>query len=299
MRALITAGGKGTRLRPITNAINKHLVPIANKPMLLGAIENVAAIGVKEVVININQGDQEISEVLGDGSIWNVQITYIEQDEPRGLGHVLQLAEPYLAGDDFVFYYGDNVLAGGLKPHVKAFKKSQSNCHLCLVRVDNPQQFGVAVVKDDQVLATIEKPTSFVSDLAITGIQFYDQTIFEAIKHVKPTPPKPPRTISEMDIPPANQWMLDHGYKISYSEITGWWKDTGKISDLLEASRLMLDQVGKEIKGEVDDKSDVSGRVTIAKSARINGSRIRGPVVIAENCIIEDSYIGPYTSIDR
>lgn len=297
MRALITAGGRGTRLRPITYTLNKHLVPICNEPLLMRSIRNAAEVGIQEIIININAGDEEIPAVIGDGEKWGVNIRYVEQHEPRGLAHVLLLAKEYLQDDTFVFYYGDNVLAGGLQQHVDAFKKAGSNCHLCLSRVEHPEQFGVAVVDGDRVKTTVEKPKEFISDLAITGLQFYDQEIFEAIKHIKPTPPKPPRTIAEMDIPPANQWLIDQGYHVSYSIITDWWKDTGKPQDMIEANKLIMDEQQENIQGVVDSESKVDGVLALGKNSKVVNSKIVGPVVIGDDCLIENSTVGPYCSI--
>lgn len=297
MRALITAGGRGTRLRPITNTINKHLVPVCNKPLLFQAIENVRAIGIEEVLININADDQELPVIVGNGAQFGVKISYLRQESPLGLGHVLKLAEPHLKGQPFVFYYGDNVLAGGLSKHRARFESLGANCHLCLVKVEDPSQFGVAVVEGDKVIRTVEKPAEFVSDLAITGIQFYDDSIFEAIRHVRPTPPKPPRTVAEMDIPPANQWLIDHGYKVTFSEITGWWKDTGRPRDLIAANRLLLDYVESQQLGDVDVASTLRGKVAIGEGATIINSVIEGPVVIGARAVIRDSRIGPNVSI--
>ncbi len=299
MKAVLTAGGRGTRLRPITHTMNKHLVPICNKPLLFHALKKVADIGVTDVVISINQGDEEIRQIVGDGSVFGVSITYVEQDQPRGLAHVLRLAEPFIGDEPFVFYYGDNVLAGGLELYAQQFKENASNCHLCVVRVAEPEHYGVAVVEGDRVKKAVEKPQTFISDLAITGIQFYDSSIFEAIKHVRPTPPKAPRTIAEMDIPPANQWLIDQGYKVTYSEVTGWWKDTGKPKDLLEASRLLLEHLDVLHFGSVDEASVITGMVSTGKNTQIIDSRITGPAIIGDDCVIIGSMIGPNVTISN
>ncbi|HNT30513.1 MAG TPA: glucose-1-phosphate thymidylyltransferase [bacterium] len=297
MKALITAGGRGTRLRPLTHTLNKHLVPICNKPLIIHAIEKVRAAGITDVIININAGDTEIRQVLGTGSDWGITITYIEQDEPRGLGHVLLLAESHIGTEPFIFYYGDNVLAGSLQPYIDEFLKQESDCHLCVVKVTEPSQYGVAVTDGKQVIRTVEKPSEFISDLAITGIQLYRSTIFEAIRHVKPTPPKPPRTIAEMDIPPANQWLIDNGHRVTYSEITGWWKDTGKPEDLLEASRLLLEMIETEAAEDPGKGNELSGKVIIGKQAEVSETRIIGPVIIGDGCKMHQACIGPYVTI--
>lgn len=296
MKALITAGGRGTRLRPLTHTQNKHLLPIANKPIIFYAIEDVVNAGVKDIIISINKNDSEVPKAVGNGSKWGVNITYQEQEAPLGLGYVLKIAEPLIGGEEFIFYYGDNVFTGDLKSHIDKWKKEKSNFHLCLVKVPDPERYGIAVVEGKRVIKTVEKPTEFIGNLAITGIQFYDSSIFEAIKHIKPTPPKAGRTIAEMDIPPANQWLIDNGYKASYSVIDGWIKDTGKPEALLSANRLVLETIKEELNGEIIE-SHIEGNVKIGNGSVIKNSHLRGPVVIGDNCLIENAYIGPYTSI--
>ena len=296
MKAVITAGGRGTRLRPLTHTKNKHLLPIANKPIIFNAIEDVANAGIKEILININAGDAELPKAVGDGSRWGINITYQEQKEPKGLGHLLKMAENFVGNEEFVFYYGDNVFTGGLQEHIDKWKKSKTNFHLCLVKVPDPERFGIAVIDGDKIKTTVEKPKNYISDLAITGIQFYDHNIFEALKHIKPTPPKAGRTIAEMDIPPANQWLIDNGFNASYSIINGWWKDTGKPETLLDANRLVLESFEERIEGKLKTTKTI-GTVVVAKSAKIINSELKGPLIIGKNVVIEDSYIGPNTSI--
>ena len=296
MKAIITAGGRGTRLRPLTHTKNKHLLPVANKPMIYYAIEDVAEAGIKEVLININAGDTEVPNSVGDGKKWGIQITYQEQLEPKGLGHLLQSAEKFIGNDKFVFYYGDNIFTGNLPHYIKQWEKEGTNFHLCLAQVADPERFGVAVVDNNRVVRTVEKPKDYISSLAITGIQFYDHTIFEALKHIKPTTPVDGRTIAEMDIPPANQWLIDNNYTASYSIIDGWWKDTGKPETILEANRLVLEKLVKKVEGTITE-SKIEGNVEVPKTSSIKNSVIRGPVVIGENVHIENAYIGPFTSI--
>lgn len=296
MKALITAGGRGTRLRPLTHTQNKHVLPIANKPIIFYAIEDCVQIGIKDIIISINKGDTELPGVAGDGSRWGINITYQEQDAPLGLGFVLKIAEPLIKNDDFVFYYGDNIFTGGLKKHVQKWKKEGTNFHLCLVKVHDPERFGVALTEKNRVVTTVEKPQNFVSDLAITGIQLYDKRIFEAIKHTKPTPPKAGRAIAEMDIPPANQWLIDNGFTASYSIINGWWKDTGKPESLLSANQLVLETTKGKIEGVLNE-STIEGKVQVGKGSLIENSVVRGPVVIGKDCVIKNAYIGPFTAI--
>lgn len=297
MKAVLLAGGKGTRLRPLTHTHNKHLIPIANKPMLLHGFEALIEAGIKDIVVNVPEDDKEVQPLIGDGSKWGVKVVYTYQDAPRGLAHALSLAESHIGGEDFVFLYGDNVFAGGLKRHIDKFYEEKVDFMLCLVKVPDPERFGIAEIKDGKVIRTVEKPKEYISDLAITGIQIYTSCIFTAIKHIKPTPPKPPRTIPEMDIPPANQWLLDNGYKCTYSIITGWWKDTGKPEALLEANKLVLEYMKAKIEGYIDKRTKVEGIVVLGGGSEISESEIKGPVIIGKHCRVLRSKIGPHVSI--
>ncbi|MBI5194530.1 MAG: glucose-1-phosphate thymidylyltransferase [Nitrospirae bacterium] len=296
MKALITSGGKGTRLRPITHTSNKHLIPIANKPMIHFAIEAVAGAGIKEIgiVYNPDTGD-EIKKALGTGSQWGVNFTFILQESPAGLAHVVKVAQDFIGNDPFVFYLGDNVVVGGIKRFIDDFEREKSNCHLVLSKVNDPERFGVPDIKDGKIISVEEKPEKPKSRYAVTGIYIYDATVFEAVNNIKPS------ARGELEISDAHDYLIQKGYNIGYSEITGWWKDTGKPEDLLEANRLTLDRIiGDDdpvIAGDVDDDSDIAGKVIIEKGARIINSSIRGPVIIGENTVIENSYIGPFTSI--
>jgi glucose-1-phosphate thymidylyltransferase len=291
MKALIASGGRGTRLRPITHTQNKHLIPIANKPILYYAIEAAVEAGIKEIGIVHNADSLEVPNYIGDGSKWGVNITYIPQSVPGGLAQVVQLAENFISGDKFIFYLGDNMLVGGVKRFVEEFEKSGCNCYLTLAKVKDPERFGVPEIRNRKIIRVDEKPKKPKSNYAVAGIYLYDHTIFDAVKSLKPS------ARGELEISDAHTLLIKRGLKVGYAEITGWWKDTGKPTDLLEANRLILDNVEAHIDGIVDRLSDVAGRVVIDKSARISKSKIRGPVIIGKDCFIEDSYIGPYTSI--
>lgn len=296
MRALITAGGRGTRLRPLTYTSNKHLIPIANKPMIHYALEAIAAAGIREVGIAINPDTGgEIQKALGDGGSWGLGITYILQEAPLGLAHVVQVAEPFLRREPFVFFLGDNVVVGGIRQFVERFVARGDQCHLVLARVRDPQRFGVAEVVGERVVRVMEKPARPASDYAVTGIYVYGPAIFEAVRGIRPS------ARGELEISDAHQYLLDHGSQVGFSEITGWWKDTGKPEDLLEANRFVLDQVldgkGPIIHGAVDAASDVAGKVVVEAGAKVIASHIRGPVVIGKDAVIERSYIGPFTSL--
>jgi glucose-1-phosphate thymidylyltransferase len=291
VKALIASGGRGTRLRPITHTQNKHLIPIANKPILFYAIETVVEAGITEIAIVHNADSEEVPKFVGDGSRWGARITYIPQERPGGLAQVVALAEPFIQNEKFVFYLGDNMVVGGIRRFIEEFEKSGVNCFLTLAKVKDPERFGVPEIRDGRIVGVEEKPKAPKSQYAVSGIYLYDHHIFEAVKQLKPS------ARGELEISEAHQYLIDHGYALGYAEITGWWKDTGKPSDLLEANRLVLDSLQPHIEGDVDKQSDVAGKVVIEAGTKIINSKIRGPVVIGRNCIIENSYIGPFTSI--
>lgn len=291
MKALIASGGRGTRLRPITHTRNKHLIPIANKPILHYAIEAAADAGITEVAIVINADSDEVPQAIGDGSRWGIHITYIPQLTPGGLAQVVALAEGFVGTDQFIFYLGDNMVVGGVQRFIDEFLKSGCNCYLTLSRVKDPERFGVPEIRDGRIVSVEEKPKQPKSSYAVAGIYLYDHHIFEAVKAITPS------ARGELEISDAHQYLIDKGYKVGFAEITGWWKDTGKPTDLLEANRLVLDNISPDIQGEVDDRSTIAGKVIVQRGARIVNSVVRGPAIIGEHCVIEDSYIGPFSSI--
>jgi glucose-1-phosphate thymidylyltransferase len=291
LKALIASGGRGTRLRPITHTRNKHLIPIANKPILHYAIEAAADAGIKEVAIVINADSDEVPRAIGDGSRWGIRITYIPQLTPGGLAQVVALAEEFVGKDQFIFYLGDNLVVGGVRRFIDEFLRSGCNCYLTLSRVKDPERFGVPEIRDGRIVSVEEKPKQPKSSFAVAGIYLYDHHIFEAVKAITPS------TRGELEISDAHQYLIDKGYKVGFAEITGWWKDTGKPTDLLEANRLVLDNITPDIQGEVDDRSTIAGKVIVERGARIVNSVVRGPAIIGENCVIEDSYVGPFSSI--
>ena len=293
MKALLTAGGHGTRLRPITYTQNKHLIPIANKLMLKYAIDYLKESDIYEIGIIVNANDESIINAFGDGKNYGVEITYIEQDQPLGLAHVVKISQSFIGNDDFIFYLGDNILIGGVKSFINDFKKMKSNCHLVLSQVPDPSRFGVADIVDNQIVNIQEKPISPRSNLAVTGIYLYDSNIFEAVNNIKPS------KRGELEISDAHQFLIENGYEVSFSEITGWWKDTGQPSDLLDANCLVLDNIKSQNNGNIDDMSKMTGEVIIGKNSSIINSIIKGPVIIDNDCTIKDSYIGPYSSIGK
>jgi glucose-1-phosphate thymidylyltransferase len=291
LKALIASGGRGTRLRPITHTQNKHLIPIANKPILYYSIEAAAEAGIKEIGIVHNADSMEVPNYVGDGSKWGVKITYIPQEVPGGLAQVVMLAEKFIGNDKFIFYLGDNMVVGGIKRFVDEFERSKCNCFLTLSKVKDPERFGVPEIRDGRIVGVEEKPKKPKSRFAVAGIYLYDNHIFEAVKALKPS------ARGELEISDAHQYLIDKGYLVGYTEITGWWKDTGKPADLLEANRLILDAITSRVDGNVDAQSDVAGKVIIEAGAKIVNSKVRGPAIIGKNCVIENSYIGPFTSI--
>ncbi|MBU1167229.1 glucose-1-phosphate thymidylyltransferase [Patescibacteria group bacterium] len=295
MKGLIAAGGHGSRLRPITFTLNKHLIPLANRPMIFHALDKMAEAGIKEVGININPGDKSIEAACGDGKKWKMKITYLEQKGGAlGLAHIVKNAEKFIKKDDFVFYLGDNIILGGIKRFISKFEKEKLDCLLALSRVPDPERFGVPEIDDNgRIIRVVEKPSNPKSPFAVTGIYVYDNKIFEAVKNLKPSPR------GELEISDAHQYLIDHGYKVGYEEITGWWKDTGKPGDLLEGNQLLLSDIQRDLDGVTSDPYvQIQGKVNIGKNSKILGrSYIRGPVTIGEGVIIRDSYVGPFTSI--
>jgi glucose-1-phosphate thymidylyltransferase len=296
MKALLTAGGRATRMRPITHTLNKHIIPLANKPMIWYALEKIAACGIKDVVINVNPGENELQRWVGDGSRWGLNLTYLEQEGgPKGLAHIIKNAQPHLGDEPFLFYLGDNIILGSITEFVKEFETRKLDCMLALSRVRDPQRFGVPIIENGRIMKVLEKPAVPPSDFAVTGIYVYSPKIFEAASSIAPS------ARGEYEISDAHTWMIEQGHEVGYKEITGWWKDTGKPEDLLEGNALLLaemlqNDVAQE--GVVDGAALIQGRVKIGKGTIIGPKcLIRGPVVIGENCVIENSFIGPYTSI--
>ncbi len=291
MKALIASGGRGTRLRPLTHTQNKHLIPIANKPILHYAIEAAVDAGIRQIGIICNADNDEVQSAIGNGKRWGVKITYIPQKSPLGLAHVVKISQKFIGKDNFVFYLGDNMVVGGIRRFIEEFEKSGCNCFLTLSRVKDPERFGVPEIKNGKIVRVDEKPKNPKSQFAVAGIYIYDHHIFEAVKNIKPSPR------GEYEISDAHTYMIRKGYNVGYSEITGWWKDTGKPTDLLEANRLILDNVQPRSDGSVDPASTIAGKVIIEEGASVVNSVIRGPAIIGKGCVIENSYIGPFTSI--
>jgi len=294
MKAIILSGGKGTRLRPLTYSGAKQLVPVANKPILFYCIENIVQAGIKDVGIIISpETGQEIMNAVGDGSRWGIAVKYIVQDVPGGLAHAIKTAKDFLADSSFVMYLGDNLIGTRIDTFVKEFQNNSPEALILLKEVENPKQFGVAEVnKEGKVLRLVEKPEVPPSNLALVGIYIFSPRIHEAIDRIRPS------GRGELEITDAIQELINMGCNVESFILDMWWLDTGKKDDMLTANVIVLDELLKAgIDGQVDDKSNILGRVFIGKGSVVKESKIRGPVVIGENTLVENSFVGPYTSI--
>lgn len=294
MKGLVLSGGHGTRLRPLTHTSAKQLIPVANKPVLFYALEDVRECGITDVVLILAKHSQEdIRKAVGDGTQFGMKTTYRVQDKPRGLAHAVKIAQDHLKDDPFVMYLGDNILKEGITDLCNQFKSSNSAALIAVTRVKDPQRFGVVEIEDGKVVRLVEKPKFPKSDLALAGIYFFRSTIFEAIDQIKPS------ARDELEITDAIQKLVDMGYDVDYKEVTGWWKDTGKPEDILEVNQLLLKEIKKEIHGKVEDDVIINGEVIIGENTLIkSGSKLLGPIIIGKNCVIgPDTYVGPYTSV--
>lgn len=296
MKALITAGGRATRLRPLTYTWNKHLIPIALKPMIFYALEKISETGIRDVGIIINPGDNNIKQAVGDGGKWGVRINYIEQTGgPKGIAHAVKTAEPFLGQDPFLFYLGDNIILGGIKRFIEKFERENLNCLLSLARVRDPQRFGVPEIVGGKIVKVEEKPKNPKSDFAVTGIYIYDKSFFDAFSRISPS------ARGEYEISDVHSELITSGAQVGYEEITGWWKDTGKPEDLLEGNQLILQELSRREMpnlGEAHPEAVIQGAVAMGRGTKIGaGTVLRGPLVIGEDCLVEKSYVGPYTSV--
>ena len=298
MKGLILSGGEGTRLRPLTHTRAKQLVPIANKPILFYGIEDMAAAGITDIAIVVGDTHQEIQDAVGDGSGFGVNVTYIRQEAPLGLAHCVLIAQDFLGDDCFVMYLGDNMLEQGLAEFVEQFEQerergaSLSQAQILLTPVENPSSFGVAELgPDGDVVNLVEKPADPPSNLALVGVYIFDNSIHDAVAAIEPS------ARGELEITDAIDWLIQNGHRVSHQLLDGWWIDTGKKDPLLECNRLVLDTMVRRVEGAVDDASKVEGRVVVSEGAKIVNSTVRGPAVIGANTRIENTFIGPYTSI--
>jgi glucose-1-phosphate thymidylyltransferase len=291
LKGLILSGGKGTRLRPITHTSAKQLVPVANKPVLFYAIEAMAAAGIEQVgIIIAPETGEEIRRAAGDGSRFGVELTYILQDEPAGLAHAVLTAEPYLGDSPFVMYLGDNLLQGGIEDLVASFREHQPDALILLTPVPDPQSYGVAELSEGKVVRLVEKPPEPRTNLALVGVYMFTSSVHAAAKAIEPS------ARGELEITDAIQHLVDQGRRVEPHIVKGWWKDTGRLDDMLAANRLVLDTIQTRVEGELID-SQVDGRVVIEAGARLERSSVRGPAIIGAGARLTDCYIGPYTAV--
>ncbi|MFF3615438.1 glucose-1-phosphate thymidylyltransferase [Streptomyces sp. NPDC002580] len=292
MKALVLCGGAGTRLRPITHTSAKQLVPVANKPVLFYGLEAIASAGITEVGIVVGDTEREIREAVGDGSSFGLEVTYVPQDAPRGLAHAVIIARDFLGDDDFVMYLGDNFIVGGISGVVDDFRRERPDARILLTHVSQPTAFGIAELDaTGRVVGLEEKPQEPKSDLALVGVYLFTPSVHEAVRSVRPS------RRGELEITDALQWLLDRGLDVRSTTISGYWKDTGNVTDMLEVNRSVLETIEPRIDGSVDEASEIIGRVRIEDGAKVFTSRIVGPAVIGAGTVITDSYIGPFTSI--
>ncbi len=291
MKALIPCAGRGKRLRPLTFTNSKPLIPIANKPLVQYAIDAIKKVGVTDIGIVVGDNTRDMEEVLKDGSQFGVKLTYIPQEQPLGIAHTIMVSKEFLGGDPFIMYLGDNLLQDGLQSAVERFQKNQLHALLFLRHTDKPQLYGIAVVEDDRVVRLVEKPKVPPSNLACIGIYIFSPVIHEIVHKMKPS------ARGEYEITDAIQGIIDTGGRVEHHTLQGWWIDAGNPEDMIEANRLVLQNLETNIEGYTDEKSDIRGSVRIGKGTRVESSTIRGPVIIGENCTIRDAFVGSFTSI--
>ncbi|MCX8072268.1 MAG: glucose-1-phosphate thymidylyltransferase [Candidatus Binatia bacterium] len=292
MKAVVLCAGLGTRLRPLTFSTAKHLIPVANKPVLFYGLESLVEVGVREIGIVVSRESRPvIQNAVDDGSRWGAIVTYIEQEKPQGLAHACACAETFVGDEPFIMYLGDNLLPNGLRAPVELFRTSKANAVVLLKEVDDPSRFGIAEVQGQRIVRLVEKPENPPSNLAIVGGYIFDRNIFDSIRRIKPS------WRGEYEITDAIQDLVDRGFTVVPYIVPGWWKDTGKPEDILDANRVILDGMRSAIEGEVDATSELNGTVIVAPGAEIVNSRIHGPVIIGKDARVFDAQVGPYVSL--
>jgi glucose-1-phosphate thymidylyltransferase len=290
VKGLVLSGGAGTRLRPITHTSAKQLVPVANKPVLFYGLEAMRAAGIDDVGIVVGETRAEIEAAVGDGSRFGLRVTYLPQEAPLGLAHAVLIAEEFLGDSPFVMYLGDNLLKEGIAPFVRDFERSEPDALILLQRVKDPSEYGIAELQDGRVVQLVEKPSEPRSDLALVGVYLFTPAVFESVKAITPS------ARGELEITDAIQHMIDRGLRVEPHTVTGWWKDTGKLEDMLEANRLILSTIESDVRGEVAE-STLDGPVQVGEGSVIERCTVRGPVVIGAGCRLSDTFVGPYTAI--
>jgi glucose-1-phosphate thymidylyltransferase len=292
VKALVLAGGAGTRLLPITYTSAKQLVPVANKPVLFYALEDIRDAGITDVGVVVGDTAPAIREAVGNGSKFGLDVSYIRQEAPLGLAHGLLVSHGFLAEEDFVMYLGDNFIVGGIKDLVTDFQNHRPDAQILLTHVPDPRQLGVAELDHSgQVVRLVEKPAQPKSNYALVGVYMFTPAVHEAVRQLKPS------ERGELEITEAIQWLIDNGRKVKSTVITGYWKDTGNVVDMLEVNRRVLETLEPRRLGSVDEGSELIGRVAIDEGAQVTGSRIVGPAVIGARTRVADSYVGPFSSV--
>jgi glucose-1-phosphate thymidylyltransferase len=292
VKALVLSGGSGSRLRPITHTSAKQLLPVANKPVLFYGLEAIRDAGITDVGIVVGDTAPAIRAALGDGGAFGLGVTYIRQDAPRGLAHAVLVAREFLGDDDFVMYLGDNFIVGGITSLVEEFRSGRPDAQIMLTPVADPRQFGVAELDEaGEVIGLEEKPERPKSDLALVGVYLFTPAVHEAVRQLEPS------WRGELEITEAIQWLIDHGRKVRSTTITGYWKDTGNVADMLEVNRLVLEGIEPRVQGQVDESTELIGRVVIEAGAQVSESRIVGPVIVGSGTRVSGSYVGPFTSV--
>ncbi|MBM3461387.1 MAG: glucose-1-phosphate thymidylyltransferase [Armatimonadetes bacterium] len=291
MKGLILAGGKGTRLRPLTYTSAKQLVPIANKPVLFYAMETLATAGVRDIGVITGDTHAEIVAALGDGSRWDTRVTYIPQEAPLGLAHAVLTAEPFIQDSPFVMFLGDNLVKDGIGDFVGEYQREKPTSLILLSPVKHPEEFGNAEISEGRIVKLREKPKNPPTNLALVGVYLFDQTIFRAARSLKPS------ARGELEITEAIQKLIEDGENVRSHVITGWWKDTGKLEDVLEANQMMLENLEPALLGSISEDSAIAGKVRVEAGAQVISSTIRGPAVIGAGARLENAYVGPFTAI--
>ncbi|GAA3798890.1 glucose-1-phosphate thymidylyltransferase [Sphaerisporangium flaviroseum] len=292
MKALVLAGGKGTRLRPLTHTSAKQLVPVANKPVLYYGLEAIRDAGITNVGVIVGETAAEVRDAIGDGSAFGMEVTYIPQESPLGLAHCVLIARDFLGDEPFVMYLGDNFLVGGISDLVDAFGAGGHDAQILLTRVAEPQFYGVAELgPSGEIIGLEEKPARPRSDLAIVGVYSFSPAVHDAVRAIEPS------ARGELEITDAIQWLIRNGYSVQSHMVTGYWRDTGRLQDMLECNRIVLEPIERDVRGTVDAMSEITGRVVIEPGAVVDNSILRGPIIVAADSKIVSSYVGPFTSI--
>jgi glucose-1-phosphate thymidylyltransferase len=291
IKALILSGGKGTRLRPITFTSAKQLVPVANKPILFYGLEAVRDAGITDVGIVVGDTADEVKKAVGTGKSLGIKVDYIQQEAPLGLAHAVKVSRDYIGDDPFVMYLGDNLLKNGITSFVSEFADGEHDAQILLASVKNPTEFGVAEIKDGRVIGLEEKPKKPKSNFALVGVYMFKSSIFEAVENIEPS------WRNELEITDAIQYLIDKGFVVKSHVVDGWWKDTGKLDDILDANQMILTEITHRLESEPKKGSEIHGNVQVGKKVKIEGSVLRGPCTIGDGATIIDSYVGPFTSI--